>query len=329
MSTIPVLSLLGKNSMVIVARLGEWTGTPYSFWELDTSLSPVLFLLLVLGAWNVLKKKPPIRFSWKKLFAAGFLLFSVVLVIQFSIAKGFLFETLRTLPVMMSLHANTRFTASFVLPLAILGAKVFDVWIIRQTGRIRSLLCFLLFDGFILIAFWTYFLLPLEVQLRTCYMDSFIQTYALIQAGDTMPVDKIIPDMNDYEVFLAGASNTTRHYDPLFRDNNEAFHPEVHEGSVFELDNGYYNMTNPTGFLFPKENGTRFYERFRASEYGTLSEFLNRRQPDWAISFLQKVLDFAALLTFIGVCLGLTFYGIRSGQNRFRMLGIAGRKFIS
>lgn len=311
MSATPFLAALGKSGMVIVARLDQWTRTPYGFWELDASLSPVLLLLLALGIGRVLKHKPRREFSWKKLAAAGFLLFSVALVVQFAIAKGPLFQALRTLPVLLSLHANTRFAAAFILPLAILGAKVFDDWTIRQVKRTPPLLAFLLLDGLVLAALWTYNLLPLDVQARTFDMTSLTETYDRIQAGDPLPVRTIVPAMNDYEVFSLGASNTTGHYEPLFRDNNEAFHPEVHEGPVFDLQDGYYNMTNPAGYLFPDENSTRLYERFRESDYEKLAAFVNRRQPDWALSLPQRILDWAALLGLLGELLAVGWLAVK------------------
>ena len=291
MSTAPFLALLGKSGMVFVARLAQWSQTPYGFWELDASLSPILLALLVLGAWQILKRKPIREFSWKKLSAAVFLLLAVLLAAQFSIAKGPFFHALSTFPVMESLHANTRFTASFILPLAILAAAAFNAWVMRQQRKSRPLLGFLLLDGLALAALWSYSLLPLDVQNRNFDMSPLMETYSLVQAGDTLPVKNIVPAMHDYEVFLYGGSNTTGHYEPLFRDDNKAFHPEVHEGSVLDLKDGYLNMTNPSGYLYPEENNTRLYERIRESERDKLVEFINRRQPDWKISNLQKIFD--------------------------------------
>ena len=63
----------------------------------------------------------------KKVIAGLCLLFAIILVTEFSIAKGILYEQFSQLPVLQSLHADTRFTSSFILPLAIIAAKVFDV----------------------------------------------------------------------------------------------------------------------------------------------------------------------------------------------------------
>ena len=61
------------------------------------------------------------------------------------------------------------------------------------------------------------------VQGRNFDIQYVLDTYTKIQAGDIFPVNKIIPDMNDYEVFQAQASNVTGHYDAVI--GGEFFSP--------------------------------------------------------------------------------------------------------
>lgn len=136
-------------------------------------------------------------------------------------------------------------------------------------------------------------------------MGIYIDTYQQIQAGTTFPVERIILEMNDYEVFKAQVSNVTYHYEPLFRDNNDVFTPDVQDGLIFNLSNGYCNMTYPTGYLFPVENGTKIYERFRESETEILMQFSTRHQPDGNIGTLQRVYNWLSIITFLLVILSL------------------------
>ncbi len=266
MTTLPFLRLIGKSSLVYTVRLTNLTGTPYGFWEIDSSISPVLIVLLLYGIWIALRHLPRIeKKDWlKKGIAAALLLFSVVLVFQFSEARGFLFEHLRGLPVLKSLRTNTRFIASFVLPLAILGAMVFDYWMRGKSGR-KTGIAYTLLNGISLISLWAYFLLPLKVQYRSFDLAYVLGTYKEIQAGKTYPVTRIIPEMNDYEVFEAGATNVGRHYDPLLAGHS--FQPKVHEGSVFEVTNGFYNLTDPTGYVFPSENHSELFSLIPVAEF--------------------------------------------------------------
>ena len=298
MTTLPFLNLIGKSSLVYVVRLAQWTGSPYGFWELDTSISPVLIILLIYGAWMILSHKPHFDRSnlLKKGIAGMCLIISIILVVQFSTARGFLFDTLKGLPLLKSLRTNTRFVASFILPLAILGAKIFYYWTKGKSG-IKTISIFVFLNGISLVALWAYYLLPMSVQGRNFEIQSVLDTYVKIQAGEIFPVNKIIPDMNDYEVFQAQASNVTHHYDPLLGENS--FRPLVHEGSVFDIEDGFYNMTDPTGYVFPMENNSKLFSRIPVSDDSKLVDFLNRRQPDWKLPLTQIVLDWAAGLTLI------------------------------
>jgi hypothetical protein len=324
MTTLPFLEIIGKSSLVFVARLREWTGSPFSFWELDSSLSPALIILLMYGTWKALfnKQKLDLRNFKKKAVAGIFLIIAIYMTIEFSIAKGAIFTELSKLLILKSLHVNTRYTSAFILPLAILGAKVFNEWSERGKTPKKIFLVFGILDIIALATLWGYYLLPMDVQQRFFDIRSITETYRRISAGETFPVNTIVPDMNDYEVFVLEASNITRHYEPLFRDHNGAFHPLVHAGSVFEINNGYFNFTDPTGYVFPEINGTRIYERIPISDRDKLDDFINRRQPDWKLPIIQIFLDWAAGITcgmlFCAILLYLSVKYIRIKNSQFR-----------
>ena len=311
MTTLPFLHLVGKSSLDFVVRLTKWTGTPYGFWEVDSSISPALLILLLYGLWTVLFHKPQLDKDnlIKKCIAGICVLISIIFVVQFSTARGFLFESVKGWPLIKSLRTNTRFMASFVLPLAILGAAGFEHWVKGKSGS-KPFSAFIFLNTLSLVALWAYYLLPMKVQGRTFDINSVLNTYTQIQAGKTFPVNKIIPAMNDYEVFDAQASNVTHHYDPLLGPTS--FLPLVHEGSVFDIQNGYYNMTDPTGYVFPKENNSKLFSLIPVSDSKKLMEFLEHHQPDWKLPLIQIALDWAAGLTFILIVLALISYFFRN-----------------
>jgi hypothetical protein len=316
MTSLPLLKLIGKSSLDFVVRLTKWTGTPYGFWEVDSSISPALIILLIYGIWTVLFQKPHLdnKKNLPSTLIAGIcIIISVVFVFQISTARGFLFDAVKGWPLIKSLRTNTRFIASFVLPLAILGVKAFDHWTKGKSG-VKILSVFVFLNILSLGTLWAYYLLPMKVQGRNFDIRSILSTYTKIQAGDTFPVNRIIPAMNDYEVFEAQASNVTHHYDPLLGPTS--FLPHVHEGSVFDIQNGYFNMTDPTGYVFPKENNSKLFSLIPVSDYKKLIEFLNRRQPDWKLPVIQIALDWAAGLTFILVVLAVILYSIRNHISR-------------
>jgi len=321
MTTLPFLNLIGKSSLVYVVRLTQWTGSPYGFWELDSSISPVLIFLLIYGVWQILSHKPHLNRDdlLKKGIAGICLIISIILVVQFSTARGLLFDTFKDLPILRSLRTNTRFVAAFILPLAILGTKGFDYWTKGKSGS-KTITAFLSLNGISLLALWAYYLLPMNVQGRNFEIQSVTDTYTRIQAGEIFPVNKIIPDMNDYEVFLAQASNVTHHYDPLLGENS--FRPLVHPGSVFDMEDGFYNMTDPTGYVFPKENNSTLFSRIPVSDSSKLVDFINRRQPDWKLPLAQSVLDWVAGLTIILEICAVCIFLAGKWLSRSHFLGL-------
>jgi hypothetical protein len=298
MNTLPFLNLIGKSSLVLVVRLQQWTGSQYGFWEVDSSISPALMILFLVGAWRLFSHKPNLHKNniIKRSIAWICLIGSIILVVQFCTARGFLYDLIKGLPVLKSLRNNTRFVASFILPLSILGIKIFESWTNGRSTR-KMIAGFAFLNAISLISLWSYYLLPMSVQERYFDDRSVLRTYALVQAGNTFPVNKIIPDMNDYEVFKAQASDVYRHNDSLLGKNS--FHPLVHEGSVFDIEDGYYNMTDPTGYVFPKDNNSKLFSRIPVADYSKLVDFLDRRQPDWKLPLIQVILDWTAGITIL------------------------------
>ena len=200
---------------------------------------------------------------------------------------------------MQSLHADTRFTSSFILPLAIIAARIFDYWTGKWDSAVKTFIAFSLLSGISLASMWSYYLMPLDIQMRFFDIKSLNKTYRLGSAGETFPVRKIVSEMNDYEVFLFGSSNISHHYDPLFRDDNSLLKPLVHDGSVFDIQDGYYNMTNPSSLVYPEVNGSTLFERIPVSENQKLLDFINRRPSDWKLPLTQILLDWVAGLTVL------------------------------
>jgi hypothetical protein len=302
MNFFPILALIHKTSASFTVRLVELTRTPYGFWELDSSIAPGMLFLIVYGVLMVLFRKPQVE-KWniiiKKIVTGLFLLFAILIVTEFSITKGILYDQLSNLPILESLHANTRFAASFLLPLAIISAKVFDVGTYKWKSGMKTFVAFAVLSGISLASMWSYYFMPTDIQVRSYDITSVDEIYTRVSAGETFPVTHIVPDMNDYEVFTLNSSNITRHYDPLFRDNNVLLTPLVHEGSVLDVQDGYFNMTNPSSLVFPEVNNTKLFERIPVSDRDKLLDFSIRRQSGWDLPLIQMILNWVALITII------------------------------
>jgi hypothetical protein len=312
--SLPILLLIGKTYASYTVHLTQWTGTPYGFWELDTSLTPGVFFLLIVGAWLLAARRyKPDRKQWARNIAASVvLLFGIALTLSFALAKGGLYTQVRQLPVLESLHANTRFTAAFLLPLAVLAAKAFDAWTSRWKSSRLVFAAFAAINFLSLASLWMYFLLPLDLQNRSAELPIMVDTWDQIHAGKTFPVERIVPAMNDYEVIIYQSSNVKNHYEPLFLDDNRLLLAQVHAGSVYDVEGGYYNMTDPTSLVFPQSPDSTLFQRIRVSDSAQLDAFVHRRQPDWKLPAVQIVLDWAAGLAFLGLLLALGGMAMRS-----------------
>ena len=95
---------------------------------MDTALSPGLLFLLILGLGYgiiaIFKNRP--AFSWNRMIAILVLCLGIWLASDLTLAQGWLYNLVKPLPVLRSLHANIRYTSAFIFPAAFLGAYVFD-----------------------------------------------------------------------------------------------------------------------------------------------------------------------------------------------------------
>jgi hypothetical protein len=98
-------------------------------------------------------------------------------------------------------------------------------------------------------------------------------------------------------VFQDNAVNMIDPYNTFFKDINRYL--VLHAGSVYDISDGYFNIINPTGYVFPEVNQTKAHERIPVTEKAQFLDFINRRQPDWKLPLIQQVLDWTALATLI------------------------------
>lgn len=313
MNLVPVFWLLGKDIHSITTYLSVWTGAPYGLWELDVSLSPVLVSFLLAGiifqGFAMFRKR--LIFTRTNLIVFLILLLGMWLNVEFIMARGYIYPALRNLPILNSLHVNVRFASAAIFPLALLGAFFYEKlsfrWISFREPVMYSILVFLTLGGAL-----NYFVYTKDVQSRTFNITRSLETYQRVQAGDTFPVEKIT-DIADDGTFLNNASDIYP-YEPLLGSHLENFWPEVVPGPVTDIFDGKYNMTNPTGYVFPEENQAAMFDRIPVEEADKFRQFIHRFQPDWKRPILQNILDITSLSSFIAltsVLLGYLIYRLK------------------
>jgi hypothetical protein len=296
----PFLILTGKDVSLLSGGLANITGAHYGIWETDIGLSPVLVFLLLVGSVRLagaLRRKRNLMLERSpRLVASLLLLAGIWITLEMTLAQGILFPYIKALPFLRSMHVNIRFAAAFLLPLTLAGVFVYESLSHARPRQSLFLIAAPLSLAFLLI----YQLIPADVHSRTYNLTQMLQTDSAIQGGERFPVERIA-FLEEDAVFLARASNVL-YYEPLFSRYHrtqgyilESFLAEVQPGAITEIEDGYYNMTNPASLVFPRENNLEPFERIRVGEEAHLQTFARRGQPAWKIPVLQRVLNWTSL----------------------------------
>jgi len=319
MGLTPLDALLGIKMMTIRSLLQAYTGAYVGLWELDLSLSPVIWLLLTVGAIALLRKILTQRlavFPRRKDFwlAMGLLLLGIELALEFTFARGWMYPYLHELPFIRALHVNPRFGSAFIFPLAVLAAVIFSNWVKNWPER-RTWLIFIPANLLMLLSLGTYLLIPVAaLQQRNFDISGLLLVAERIKHGESFPIEKV-GDVTDQTVFERQTSNLEP-YEVLFGYNLKAFQPAVVKGPAREIREGAFNMTDPTGLVYPEVNGSSQWNRIPQDKRQELEDFLAHRQPQgWKIPLAQQVADWVSLIALL-VSIGLVVYGLsRKRQN--------------
>jgi uncharacterized membrane protein len=312
-----ILQLLGTQSMVPMFLLGGMapstyptltraaTGTHYGMWELDISMTPVVFIILLIFLIQVLhhpRKHIPLLKDNRERAALLLLVLFVWLAIEFTLAKGLIYPTLRQLPILSSLRGNVRFAGAFILPLAFLAAGVYNRWS-KAWDQKKRLWTYLVVNLLAVVPLCSYFLFDQDMFWMFYDIAGPQRIYDEIQAGSSFEITEIgTPEGENTGALLHLTSNLNL-YEPVFGFRLEYFLPQVETGPVWNVSNGYYNMTNPTGYIYPDLNNYQVFERFRVEDKETLELFVKHIQPDWKIPTYQIALNWISGLTFLGTTL--------------------------
>jgi hypothetical protein len=300
MTFIPVLMLTGQDTDLLSGGLSNITGAEYGIWEIDTGVSPLLiaFLLMWLARrfTSIQSTRTTAFESWR---IPALILFGVAVwvTIELTFAKGLIYSSIKDLPILGSLHVNVRFASVFILPLVVFGTIQINRFLPANAEIHYFFILCILAVAMVL----PYFFLSSAIQSRDFKLfvnDKMIRPVKLFSITR-------ISDIADWDVFTEYASSY-RPYEPLFGYSLDTFTPQTHIGSVFEQNNGYFNMTNPASLVFPEINNSYPFERIKVSDSDKLKILIQHEQPGWYIPTAQKILNVLSLVSFI-FCIGTLF----------------------
>ena len=303
----PYHMLTGQKMEGIIHFFQQGAGAQFGIWEMDLALSPGLLMLLILGTGYLVFRlwKTRLAMPGTKWIAVLLLFSAVWLATDLTLAQGWLYSLVKPLPILRSLHANVRFTAAFIFPLAMIGAFVFHEIFKERKPAIPVAFGILSLSTIAMLTL--YLAIPEDVHVRNFNIDSVLPTYAEIDRGWNFSV-KNVAEITDMEAFQQESSNLTTQ-DPMFGYVGEYFEPKAVPGPVMKLRDGDYNMTNPAGFVFPEENDVQPFDLFREDQKAELDAFLSHRQPNLEISGWQKTANAISGIMLIITLVYLAYEG--------------------
>jgi len=304
-SMVPLFTLAGLDPSSYPTLTRAATGTHYGMWELDISMTPVVFMIMLVCMIKFLhnpRKYVRLIDNNRGRIALLLLVFFIWVAVEFILAKGFIYPVLRQLPVLSSLRGNVRFTGALLFPLAFLAAAFYNHWSrnLAEKNRFRT---FLLVNLLAVIPLGSYFLFDQDMFRMFYDIAGPQKIYEEIQLGDSFEIIDIgKPEGENTGALLHRTSNLNL-YEPIFGFELEYFHPQVESGSIWDLSDGHYNMTDPTGYIYPDLNNNKAFDRFRVEDKKTLELFAKHIQPNWKIPSYQRVLNWVSGIAFISALL--------------------------
>jgi hypothetical protein len=307
---------LGKDPAAVgkmmTALIG---GSEFGIWEMDVSISPVLVFLLFFrirkSLGRMIKKgrlhRPVLNLKNEQVYAWVVLIFGLWLTFEFTSARGVFYPLFRDLPVLRSLHNNIRYSGSFILPLAILGAYFFD----DEINQIEPPNRFKVYSFFLwgtLIWLGVYFFLPNDLQSRNFNIEQTLSDYQRAKAGEKFYISEV-KNIFDHQV-ISNRATSLFPYDPLFGYNLEDFSTKLQPGSIYQVEDGFFNLTNPRSLVYDSDET---FARFTTDQREMMEQFAHYQQPDWDIPRIQHTLNAISGITLL-IILG---YGLFLFVRRF------------
>ncbi len=328
-----VLEILGVMSMVPIYILGgldphtfptltrQFSNSHYGLWELDSSLTPVVFAILLIQLIDIVKYRTYLRKTTtsQKIGILCFLFFTWVGV-EFVTAQGFIYPNIRHLPILSSLRANMRFAGIFIFPLAFLSASIYNRWR-KQWNKRKQINTFIFVNLLALLPLGFYFSFKEDMYWQFYDIAGANKIYTEINNGKSFEVTSIgVVDGKNTGAMLYRTSNLNV-YEPIFGFKLENFHHRLVSGSIWQKTDGYYNMTNPMGFLYPTGNNYKAFDRFELKDKEKMGLFAKHIQPEWEIPLYQKAINYISAFATIGAITSLLFGSIffslrRANRNK-------------
>ena len=148
-----------------------------------------------------------------------------------------------------------------------------------------------------------------------------LEAYGDLKAGKLKPeityVDEAVMKGADTvrggDVLVLGSSQP-KPYEPIFGYRLENFPKKsLVPGRLMQVNaDGFLNIKNPAGYVFPKENGIEPGDHFKATETEKAERFRRYKEFPFKISAAQKFANAVTLFSLAAFALCLVFFTVQS-----------------
>lgn len=296
-----------KSGEEIAGFLASFLNSGTYIHEIDFGISPSIFVLVLslLFGYNSLKAKIELKSFWSTKVMSLILILSL-LIIYFPLTTtyGSLYLLMKKLPVISSFSIHERFSPIYGISFIVVIIFLFNaVYPNIKHSKLHIFSIFtLLYFGYIYnenAKMFGRLQWPKGLPLNAIVTNNLVN-----DKYDSLYVMEISDKWDDWAIqynFSVGVHL----YEPAFGYGLEDYKPNTKLGSVYQIDNGYYNMTNPASLIFPEENNLTKWERIKTSDKENFELFIHHKKPNWRISKLQEYANKISFITFIASIMSL------------------------
>ena len=216
-------------------------------------------------------------------------------------AKGFIWNSIKDLPVLRSLHVNMRFTSVLILFTTLIFSFSLNS-ISKKFNWLESYKYGLFLNILTIASFSSYYCM---IDYKSTYSNynilNDVEVWNQINSGNLFtPINNVINvnPKNQSDLFTK-KSTSYKPNCPLYGYHGHYFPAKTEVGPVISNEGNYYNFHDPRSFYAPKYFNMNVAERISCENVEDLKLLLNRKQPNWDLPSSQKLANNISLIFLV------------------------------
>ena len=292
------------HALFYIPQKSSILNAPWGPHEKSMLVSPVVLMGLICGfvlifVYSRRLKKRIVHTSFILIYVALFLW----LLFQFVKGDGPVVDVLHTLPVLNSQRVATRYLFIGVVFFSTAGMWSMSRFVDRYLLRFRDLIIissalitlFVFHEGNVAV------IKEFDLDIGNINLPDFYEFSHEFNES----LERGVLEVTKGKSTLIGVTGMDCDYGVLDFAGNPQLR-SLHPGSVYDVEQNYFNLMNPACYQYPKENDCNPGDRISVSDKDNLERFINGMTTTWKVSALQWWSDRVSLISvisFIMLCL--------------------------